>query len=141
MKRSSLRSRSGFTLLEILLVLSVLGIILAVSTPALSTYLRRVRFEQDVRTVNEALVLARDTASSSGTFVRVQATGSKISWYDDVDDAKLGERPLANGTAFVGTNNVIITGRGLPVQQTKFELSRGALSRNVFLLPTGAIVR
>ncbi len=68
-----MRSR-GFTLLEILVALGVLGVVLGLSLPAVSARLDRGSFDANAERVVGALRLARDEARNAGRPVRVRAT-------------------------------------------------------------------
>lgn len=135
------RRLAGFTLIEMLIVLGVLGIMFAFAAPSLNGYLQQLRFREGVRTFSEHLLQARDTASKDSLTVRVHASGAELTWYDADSDALLGRTELPNNTALESSVTVLLSGRGLPLQQARFDLSDGHRSSSVWLLPTGAILR
>ncbi len=67
-----MRSR-GFTLLEILVALGVLGVVLGLSLPAISARLDRGSFDANAERLVGALRLARDEARDAGRPVSVRA--------------------------------------------------------------------
>jgi Tfp pilus assembly protein FimT len=128
--------------MEVLIVLGVLGILLALSAPALTGYIQRLRFQEGVRAFSENLLRARDTATSRSLTVRVSASGSQLTWYDEEGNSVLGSTTLPNNTRLAAEHDsVLISGRGLPLGQTAFSLTDGTRTASVWLLPTGAILR
>ncbi len=126
-------------MIEVLIVIGILGILIAIAAPNLTGYIQQLRFNEGVRTFSESLLQARDSATRSSLTVRFVATGDTVRWFDG--DVQLGSARLPNGTAVEGTTTVELSGRGLPMGQTQFQLSDANHTGNVWLLPTGAILR
>jgi prepilin-type N-terminal cleavage/methylation domain-containing protein len=62
MRSSRARSASGFTLLELLVVVVILGVILLAAIPSISRYLPRYRLESVTNTLAQAARIARHSA-------------------------------------------------------------------------------
>ena len=56
------RARDGFTLIELIVVLILIGISVALVAPKISHSLERAQFRKDIRTVSAMLTLARSQA-------------------------------------------------------------------------------
>ncbi len=136
-----MKGSKGLTLIEILLVLAVLGILLGLAAPSLNAYITQLRFNEAARTLSEAVLRARDTASSTSIGVRIEADGDTVRWVDDVSNAELGRISLPNNVTLDARRTAVLSGRGLPQGQVEFPLSSAGVSGSVFLLPTGAILR
>ncbi len=67
-------SRSGFTLVEVVVVLAIVGIVTAVAVPSLTSALRRSPHEEAVTAVVTTLARARALAVRSGAPVRAIVT-------------------------------------------------------------------
>lgn len=64
--------RAGFTLLELLLVLAILGMAAAITVPSVSGTMETARFRQGAAEVRATLALARALAASSGKIREVR---------------------------------------------------------------------
>jgi prepilin-type N-terminal cleavage/methylation domain-containing protein len=64
-------SRRGFTLIELVVVVAIIGIILLFTIPAFSTFLHRSRVDGDARTLSETLLSARLRAVKEGANIGV----------------------------------------------------------------------
>lgn len=141
-RRRGRRERSGFTLVEVLLVLAIIGILLGVGMPSFQRYIQTARFQQSVRVFVDALIIARDTATRESTPVSVEAAGSVVRWYYVGDSTPISTSSIPFGTTLLGGPvEVLISGRGMPQTQVTFSLVSGDYSSSVFLLPTGAVLR
>lgn len=69
--RTTSRAQRGFSLMELLLVVFIIGIIAAISTLAVSGTLKKARLDQMAETVRGLLGRARAYASTNQTFVFV----------------------------------------------------------------------
>lgn len=74
----------GFTLLELILVISILGILATISVPAFSNFLRDFRLQSYTNKVHSALNNARFTSIAENRAVRVRIQmGSSTQYGDD----------------------------------------------------------
>lgn len=135
------RRTPGLTVIEVLIILAILGILLALAAPNLLGYVQRLRFQEGLRTFSESVVQARDTATRGSLAVRLEADGEQVSWFDDAAGLRLGQVRLPHGTELVTPVTVLISGRGLPLNQVEFDLADDRHSGTVWLLPTGAVLR
>lgn len=139
----------GYSLLELLVVLGMIGILLGIGTFLLFRYLERVRLNESVREVSETLSRIADDALRHNVRVVLDETTLAISrdtlrWSADGDE--LGREVLPEGTSVKLVNRPSVpeldfSSRGLPYRQLTFNVQRGRLSRDVVLLATGMVVR
>jgi prepilin-type N-terminal cleavage/methylation domain-containing protein len=86
----------GFTLAELLVLVAVIGIITAVSAPALVTYWRSATLKAGARELAATLNMGRSVAVSQNTSVCVKQSANKVQFVKDVTGACLG------GTVWTG---------------------------------------
>lgn len=72
------RRESGFTLIELIITVSVLVVILAMAIPSLSSFIQRQRIRNTAMDMTTAVTLARSEAIKRNANVSVVATGT--SW-------------------------------------------------------------
>lgn len=93
--------RRGFTLVEAMVVLTILGIMLAYGVPAFSTWLQNTRIRATAEAIQQGLQLAKSEAAARNTRVRFQLTSdlssactrstSQSNWVIDVVDANVAQ--------------------------------------------------
>jgi prepilin-type N-terminal cleavage/methylation domain-containing protein len=134
--------RQGFSLLEILVILAVLGILLGISGFMLSGYLRQQHLNEATRMFGETLRRIAETATSESQGYTVTLTGNSLSWRATVDPGTPQLLTLSNDTALSSpVSSFAFTGRGiLDTTGHKFTLSLAGQTRTVYLAPTGAVM-
>jgi prepilin-type N-terminal cleavage/methylation domain-containing protein len=139
---SSKAKGQGFSLLEILVVLVVLGILLGISGFLLSGYLRQQRLNEATRFFGETLRRVAETATGESQGYKVTLSGSTVSWQPSLGSGTAKSQTLPNGvtlTSPVTTFN--FTGRGiLEGTGQSFTVSLADQDRTVYLAPTGAVM-
>ena len=121
-------------------MIGILGILLALAGPNLTGYVQRLRFNESTRTFSEALLQARDTATRGSIGVTFEAEGGSAEWVDEAGN-RLGGVSLPHEVELETPVTVRFSGRGLPLAQAQFGLSNSRFDSDVWLLPTGAILR
>ena len=135
----------GFSLVEMLVALAVLGVLLAVGAVVLLGYLETTRLNQARQEVATALRLVGNRALSESQpyTVRVRSgTPARISWARAGSTGELGSITVPhNVRVSVSPNGPIqYVGRGFPVRQYVLTLERGSRSATVVVLTTGKVV-
>ncbi len=85
-----MKKMQGFTLIELMIVIAILGILVAIALPAYQDYAIRARVSEAVAQTAPAKLAVSETASSKGVFAKTITT-----------DAAAGFDFPAGGTEFV----------------------------------------
>jgi len=135
----------GFSLVEMLVALAVLGVLLAVGAVGLLGYLETTRLNEARQEVATALRLVGNRALSESQPYTVSVhsgTPARISWAREGSTNELGSVTVPhNVQVFVNPNGPMrYVGRGFPVRQYELTLTRGSRSATVVVLTTGKVV-
>lgn len=134
----------GVTLIQMLVVLSIIGILLAISAPSLGGFINNSRANETAATLAAGLRVAggQSLSRSEGITVSVTDGGNSITWKNTA--ATFTEKRVlpynATITGVTPAGDIVFTGRGLPLQQYTLALKQGNLNRTVVLLVTGKVV-
>jgi prepilin-type N-terminal cleavage/methylation domain-containing protein len=132
-------SKRGFSLLEILLILAVLGILLGISGFLLSGYLRQQRLNEATRVLGETLRHVAELATTQSQEFTLTFSSTTITWQNE--DAVSNNQVLPNSTTLTAPISTIkFSGRGLPETGGAFSVSLNSETRTVYLSPTGAVI-
>ena len=74
MKRSMKRIQKGFTLIELMIVVAIIGILAAVALPAYQDYTTRAKVSEVVIMASPAKLAVAETSSSVGGLANITAT-------------------------------------------------------------------
>lgn len=151
---NKVRTEKGFTTLELMIVLTAAGLVLAASWGNFSSLLRQHRLSSAASSMATHLRLARERAVAEGndyivTFMT--GTNSYEIWDDEGSDATLGPQdtrsayPMPPNTTvqnpvFFGANRVIFHADGTCNASGNVEITNGEVTRRVAILAsTGKI--
>lgn len=113
-------TRDGFTMLEILALLVVLGIMLAIATPSYVRYINTMRMRESTQQVARDLERARTEAKRTNTcwtFKRISSTQYRLQSYVNSTNAALPSRECT-GTAGTVINRTMGPGTALNLVTT-----------------------
>lgn len=119
----SQRAQQGFTLIELMIVVAIIGILAAVALPAYQNYTKKAKFSEVVLATNAAKIAveicAQDlntltgcSANANGIPANAGATGyvSSVTTVDGVITATAAATtPAGQTTGFAGTENYVLT--------------------------------
>jgi type II secretion system protein H len=144
--------RAGFSLIEFLVVLVIMGIMASIAAPSISGYLRRVEAQNALRRIDGDLRYTRMTAIQTGHRARmrfaVDASGC-VGTYEIIDQRGSDqpiktvdlavERPRTCVRMTRPADPVVFQSRGLPASPTNctFLVTRGAVADSLVLSGTG----
>ena len=134
------RLNSGFSLIELLVVIAVLSILLSIGVINLRNVMQTQRLSEVSSMVAENLKQAANEARLESRFVQVNVASNKLTWVYSSDNTTVKEADLAYGASISPTNPSLFTGRGLPQAAQTYTVSLNGKSKNVYLLPTGAVI-
>lgn len=135
------KTHKGFSLLEILVVLAVLGVLLGLSGFLLSGYLRQQRLNEATRMFGETLRRVAETATGESQGYRVTTTGNTVNWQASVDPGTPKTQTLPNGVTLSPAVTFDFTGRGILEGTGRlFTITLGSEARKVYLAPTGTVM-
>ena len=94
---SGRRGESGFTLVELLIVLVILAVLLAVAVPSYLGMKKRAERSQTAASVRAAIPAAEAWYSDNRTYVGMTATLLRASYDSGINDAKLTVSAVSPG--------------------------------------------
>ncbi|HKK73226.1 MAG TPA: GspH/FimT family pseudopilin [Candidatus Krumholzibacteria bacterium] len=138
MKRH-LADRTGFTLVEMMVAVGILGIALAIAVPSFRGTMDRARVDQVESHLQSDLRLAMSRAKATGRAVRISFEESGYRVVDAADSTRVIRRRDYGGSVRVtASGNPLVFPWGL-VQPADLNVSHRAGSHSIMILPTGRI--
>jgi prepilin-type N-terminal cleavage/methylation domain-containing protein len=101
MKSISMRKQDGFTLIELMIVIAILGILLAIAIPAYQDYSARARASEGLNLAASAKTSVSEFALSEGEF----PTDNAEAGYMFAATSIVSDIAIANGVITVMTDN------------------------------------
>lgn len=133
------RDRGGFTLVEILVVVGIIGIALAVAAPALNTSIQRARFDRATTELQSDLRLAISTARATGRAVVMDFDDDGYRLVDATDSSRVyRSRENEANVQVLANSSPLVFPWGM-VQQTQVSVSTSYRSEDFLILPTGRL--
>lgn len=136
---SNLRQRDGFTLMEMMVAIAVLGIALAVAVPNLRGTLDRARAERVESELQSDLRLALSNAKATGRTIQIRfdPNGYRVVVAADTSNV-IQQRNYEAGVAVNASGNPLVFPWGM-VQPADLNVSHRAGYQDFLILPTGRI--
>ncbi len=134
------RLSSGFSLIELLVVMAILSILLSIGVINFRAVMQTQRLNEVSSMVAENLKQAANEARLESRFVQVNVATNKLTWVYSSDNTTVKESDLSYGASISPTNPSLFTGRGLPQAAQTYTVSLNGKSKNIYLLPTGAVI-
>lgn len=140
------RAASGFTMIELLTVVSLLAIITAIAVPSFRSFLDGQRVKGIAYDLTADLLLARSEALKRNASVAIARSGSNWTdgWTSTVagSGTQINTRGASSGDVSVSGAPTSITfdsnGRvSAPAEEVRITISTGATSRCIELSPSG----
>jgi type II secretory pathway pseudopilin PulG len=114
-KQLTLHRNRAFTVVELLVAMSVLIIVASIAVPSLSEVGAQMRSSDQIRTLASDILYLRGEAIRMRTEVRVTFTTTGYSWDIGDDDSVDGSRTLYENSTWTGgaPDEILINGLGL----------------------------
>lgn len=123
-----MKKNSGFTLMELMVTIAIVGITAAIAIPSVISYLPKHRMSGGTRDIYSAMQYARMRAVKEKTRVVINFNAGTDSYTVFIDDGRGGgtaDNNIADGTETVKTGQ-------MPVDVDLFNAAFGAGSRSSF---------
>jgi type IV fimbrial biogenesis protein FimT len=108
------RIQQGFTLIELMITIAILGVLAMAGIPELASYLGNSKLRESANTVAAAVSLARSEAIKRNSTVSLTVSGSTLTVLRE-SDSKL----LWSGNTPEGVTTTVLTSAGSPATGSK----------------------
>ena len=133
------RTRDGFTLVEMMVAITILGIALVVAVPNFRGSLDRARAERVESELQSDLRLALSTAKASGRTVQILFGADGYRVVDAADTTRVFQSRTYEGSiAVTASGNPLVFPWGM-VQPADLDVAHHAGTASLLILPTGRI--
>ncbi len=114
MRQLTRRGRArGFTLIELMVAITIAGILLVVAGPFFGDYVRNSRLRESGNTLFTEALMAQSDAIKLNTRVRLSTSGAVVQTFDVAASAVLRDRRMADGV-ILETQTIDFCGQGRP---------------------------
>lgn len=138
MNRHGIWNRAGYTLVEMMIVVSIIGIVTAITVPAFSGYLKRTRLNGSRSQLISDIYYARSLAISNRRTFAVQFQAAQYQVVDTSDGTVFRSINAPRGVTFDSDVDPNFYAWGL-ADAANITVSDNSGTEGVSVLPTGAV--
>jgi type II secretion system protein H len=131
-------NRHGFTLVELMVLIGIVGLIASIAVPSFNSYLRANRIDVVGDQMSSDLALARAVAVSEGRVVRMVADSEGYAIVDPATDRQIRQRDFPDDVHLTAPVTINFFPWGA-AQSATMVLDNGRQQRTVQVLPTGIV--
>jgi len=145
MRKGTDTERTGFTLLELLVAITLIGIVMMIAVPRVASTTMAHEVMEEARLVHERLAMARTQAIAEQTDYRVSVSGGQTLAVDRWDGAAWTSvyvsDPLAADLEVDGSadGSIVMQARGMVAAPRTFRLERDGHEAIVRVLASGLV--
>lgn len=132
------RANQGFTLVEMMVILGLIGLLISISVPSMQGYMRANRFDVTCDQLTSDLALTRSLAVARGRVLRFSATAVGYTITDPGTGTLIRQRSFDDGVSLGGIAQADFFPWGA-ADATILDLDNGCQTRTVNILPTGIV--
>jgi prepilin-type N-terminal cleavage/methylation domain-containing protein len=133
-----MRGRKGFTLVELLVLIGIIGLLAAVSMPSVIGYVRSNRLATTTERMASDLQMIRSMSIANGRIYRVTATANGYVVTDPVSGDVVRDRGFENGVTLDAAAIINFFPWGM-ADAAVFNLRNNVGTRSITVLPTGVV--
>lgn len=136
--RQLLPGRSGFTLVEMMMVVLLIGIVATVATPPMFRYLQSTKLQTNVDQLAADLQYARSASIANGQILQFAGTADGYVLSDPSNGRVLKQHEFAGGLELAAAQNTFFFPWGM-ADATTYTVNGSGQSRQINVLPTGMV--
>ncbi len=136
--RKNFPPRGGFTLVEMMLIMLIMGVIAGIATPPLFRFLQSNNLQTSTDRMMADLQFARTVAITNGQVLRFNATPAGYQVIEPLSGSVLRDQNFTGGLALAANATADFFPWGM-ANATVFNLTNSAGTKQVNLLPTGQV--
>ena len=122
------KQQSGFTLVELMIVITIIGILAAIAVPSFSDMIERNRLKEAVESLKSDLMFARTEAIKRSANINVTIVGTSSWCYGINDDNTACACGTAGDCGIKAVDGGQFQGTAIEVDDTIFDFRRGTAS-------------
>jgi prepilin-type N-terminal cleavage/methylation domain-containing protein len=136
--RQYLPRRAGFTLVEMMVVILLIGVVATIATPPMFRYLQSSRLQTNVDQLAADLQYARSLSIANGQILQFTTTAGGYTLSDPSDGSVIKSHAFGDGMALAADQNTFFFPWGM-ADATVLTVNSAGQSRQINVLPTGMV--
>jgi type IV fimbrial biogenesis protein FimT/type IV fimbrial biogenesis protein FimU len=107
---SSARHKRGFTLVEVIVAIAVVAIISAIALPSMSSFLVKMRVDNEISEIQRLLLTARNMAINTGkntTICPLSGGACTTNWHNEISVFTNSDNSLATNNNFAAPDELV----------------------------------
>ena len=132
------RCRQGFSLIELMVIVAIVGVIAGISAPPIFRYVNSNRLETHADRMAADLQYARTLSISTSTILRFSSTPAGYQLTDPVSGNIIRDKVFEHGLGLDGNQTADFFPWGM-ADATVFNISNSTGTMQVNLMPTGIV--
>jgi type II secretion system protein H len=133
-----LAHRHGFTLVELMVLIGIVGLVAAIAVPSFNGYLRANRIDVTVDAIASDMALARSTAVAQGRVIRFEGEETRYRIIDPISGRVIRDREFGGAVVLLADATINFFPWGA-AEATTLNLDNGCQVRQLQVLPTGIV--